>query len=67
MLEETDTKISISTVKQVLYQHNLKGNSAMKKPLLQNHHKNQDYGLQLHMGAKIVLFGEMSSGLMKQQ
>ena len=26
-----------------------------------------DYGLQLHMGTKIVLFGEMSSGLMKQK
>uniref|UniRef100_A0AAZ3PJR5 Tc1-like transposase DDE domain-containing protein n=1 Tax=Oncorhynchus tshawytscha TaxID=74940 RepID=A0AAZ3PJR5_ONCTS len=33
------TKISISTVKQVLYQHNLKGRSARKKPLLQNRHK----------------------------
>ena len=31
--------------------------TAIKKP---------DYGLQLHMGTKIVLFGEMSSGLMKQ-
>ena len=26
-----------------------------------------DYGVQLHMGTKIVLFGEMSSGLMKQK
>ena len=25
------------------------------------------YGLQLHMGTKIILFGEMSSGLMKQK
>ncbi|CDQ63196.1 unnamed protein product [Oncorhynchus mykiss] len=39
MLEETGTKVSISTVKRVLYQHNLKGRSARKKPLLQNHHK----------------------------
>ena len=39
MLEETGTKVSISTVKQVLYQHNLKGRSARKKPLLQNLHK----------------------------
>ena len=39
MLEETGTKVSISTVKQVLYRHNLKGRSARKKPLLQNHHK----------------------------
>ena len=38
MLEETGTKVSISTVKQVLYQHNLNGRSARKTPLLQNHH-----------------------------
>uniref|UniRef100_A0AAZ3NXM4 Transposase Tc1-like domain-containing protein n=1 Tax=Oncorhynchus tshawytscha TaxID=74940 RepID=A0AAZ3NXM4_ONCTS len=41
MLEETGTKISISTVKRVLYRHNLKGYSARKKPLLQNRHKSQ--------------------------
>ena len=40
MLEETGTKVSISTVKQVLYRHNLTGHSARKKPLLQNRHKN---------------------------
>ena len=39
MLEETGTKVSISTVKRVLYRHKLKGNSARKKPLLQNRHK----------------------------
>ena len=39
MLEETGTKVSISTVKQGLFQHNLKGRSARKKPLLQNHHR----------------------------
>uniref|UniRef100_A0AAZ3QR06 Transposase Tc1-like domain-containing protein n=1 Tax=Oncorhynchus tshawytscha TaxID=74940 RepID=A0AAZ3QR06_ONCTS len=39
MLEETGTKVSISTVKRVLYRHNLKGHSARKKPLLQNRHK----------------------------
>ena len=39
MQEETGTKVSISTVKQVLYQHNLKDRSARKKPLLQNRHK----------------------------
>ena len=38
MLEETGTKVSISTVKRVLYQHNLKGRSARKKPLPQNRH-----------------------------
>uniref|UniRef100_A0AAZ3RXU9 Transposase Tc1-like domain-containing protein n=1 Tax=Oncorhynchus tshawytscha TaxID=74940 RepID=A0AAZ3RXU9_ONCTS len=64
MLEETGTKISISTVKRVLYRHNLKGRSARKKPLLQNCHKKARL---LHMGTKIVLFGEMSSGLMKQK
>jgi hypothetical protein len=40
MLVETGTKVSISTVKKVLYRHNLKGHSARKKPLLQNRHKN---------------------------
>ena len=35
MLEETSTKTSISTEKRVLYQHNLKGRSVRKKPLLQ--------------------------------
>jgi transposase len=39
MLEETGTKLSISTVKWVIYWHNLKGRSAMKKTRLQNHHK----------------------------
>ena len=39
MLEKTGTKVSISTVKQVLYRQNLKGRSARKKPLLQNCHK----------------------------
>ena len=67
MLEETGTKVSISIVKRVLYQHNLKGCSARKKPLLQNCHKKPDYSLQVHMGTKILLFGEMSSGLMKQK
>ena len=39
MLEETGTKVSISTVKRVLYPLNLKGHSARKKPLLQNRYK----------------------------
>ena len=39
MLEETGTKLSISTVKRVLYLHNLKDRSERKKPLLQNLHK----------------------------
>ena len=36
MLKETGTKVSISTVKRVLYRYNLKCHSARKKPLLQN-------------------------------
>ena len=36
---DTGTKVSISTVKRVLYRHNLEGHSARKKPLLQNRHK----------------------------
>uniref|UniRef100_A0AAZ3S1X9 Transposase Tc1-like domain-containing protein n=1 Tax=Oncorhynchus tshawytscha TaxID=74940 RepID=A0AAZ3S1X9_ONCTS len=36
MLEEPGTKVFISTVKRVLYRHNLKGRSARKKPLFQN-------------------------------
>ena len=67
MLEETGTKVSISTVKRALFRHNLKSRSARKKPLLKNRNKMPDYGLQLHMGTKIVLFGEMSSGLRKQK
>jgi hypothetical protein len=39
MLEEPGTKVSISTVKPVLFRHNLKGCSARKKPLLQIRHK----------------------------
>ena len=65
MLEETGTKVCISTLKRVLYQHNLKGRSA-KKPQLQNRHE-KDYGLQLQMGTNIILFVEMASGLMKQK
>ena len=52
MLEETGTKVSTQQGRS----HCSK--TAIKKP---------DYGLQLHMGTKIILFGEMSSGLMKQK
>ena len=45
MLEETGIKVSTSTVKLVLYRHNLK-ETAIKKP---------DCSLQLHMGTKIVI------------
>ena len=74
MLEETGTKVSISTVKRVLYQHNLKGCSARKKPLLQNRHKKARlrfarlrFAILSSHGKEIVPFGEMSSGLMKQK
>ena len=59
MLEETGPKVFISTVKRVLYQHDLKGRSTRKKPPLQNHHK-KSY-ITDHT------FGDMSSGLMKQK
>ena len=67
MLEETGTKVSISTVKRVLYRHNLKGRSARKNHCSKTAIKKPDYGLQLHMGTNNVLFGEMSSSLMKQK
>ena len=66
MLEETGTKVSISTVKRVLYQHKLKCRSARKSHCSKTTIKKPDYGLKLHMGTKIVLFGEMSSGLIKK-
>uniref|UniRef100_A0AAZ3SEZ3 Transposase Tc1-like domain-containing protein n=1 Tax=Oncorhynchus tshawytscha TaxID=74940 RepID=A0AAZ3SEZ3_ONCTS len=60
MLDEMGTKVSITTVKLVLYPQNLKGCSARKKPLLQNRLKKKpDYSLQLHMG--------MYSGLTKEK
>ncbi|CDQ87552.1 unnamed protein product [Oncorhynchus mykiss] len=65
MLEETGTKVSISTVKRVLYRNNLKGRSARKRLLLQNHHKKDRLRFATAHGDKIVLFGEISSGLMK--
>ena len=67
MLEETGTKVSISTVKRVLYRHILKGRSARKKPLLQNRHKKARLRFATAHVDHVVLFGEMSSGLMKQK
>jgi hypothetical protein len=68
ILEETGTKVSISTVKRVLYRHSLKGRSARKKPLLQTSHKKSRLWFATAHGDKdCVLFGEMSSGLMKQK
>uniref|UniRef100_A0AAZ3P8U3 Transposase Tc1-like domain-containing protein n=1 Tax=Oncorhynchus tshawytscha TaxID=74940 RepID=A0AAZ3P8U3_ONCTS len=63
MLEETGTKVSISTVKRVLYRHNLKDRSARKKPLLQNRHKKDLLRFATAHGDKdrtfwrIVMFG----------
>ena len=56
MLEETGTKISISTVKRVLYRHNLKGRSARKKPLLQNRHKKARLRFATAHGDKVCTF-----------
>ncbi|CDQ72638.1 unnamed protein product [Oncorhynchus mykiss] len=61
MLEETGTKVSISTVKRVLYRHNLKGHSARKKPLLQNRHKKARLWFANAHGTKIVLLGNVWS------
>jgi hypothetical protein len=66
MLKETGTKVSISTVKQVVYQHNLKGRSARKNTLLQILHKKDGPRFATAHGDSIVLFGQMSSDLMKQ-
>jgi hypothetical protein len=66
MLEKTGTKVSISTVKRVLYQHNLKGHSA-RKPLLQNLHKKARLRFATAHRKKIILFVEMSFGLMKRK
>lgn len=56
--------VSLSTVKRVLYHHELKGYSRMRMPLLQNQPKKTPYySLQLHMGqmgAKILISGDMS-------
>ena len=52
MLEEIGAKVSIYTVKQVLYRHNLKGLSTRKKSLLQNHHKKDRLRFANAYGAK---------------
>ena len=65
MMEETSTKLSISTVKPVLYRHNLIAQE--RSHCSKNTIKKPDYGLQLHIRTKSILFGEMSSGLIKQK
>ena len=67
MLEETGTKVSVSTEKRVLHRHNLKGRSARKKLLLQNRHKNARLRFATRHGDKDCTFEEMSSVLMKQK
>ncbi|CDQ69950.1 unnamed protein product [Oncorhynchus mykiss] len=67
MLEETGTKVPLSTGKRVLYRHNLKGRSARKMSLLQNRHKKARLRFATAHGDKDHTFGEMSSGLMKQK
>jgi hypothetical protein len=67
MLEEIGTKVyTVYPQEDESCIDNLEGRSARKKPLFQNRRK-KDYGLQLHIGTKITLFGEMSSVLMKQK
>ena len=56
MLEETGTKVSISTIKQVLYRHNLKGRSARKKPLLQTAVKKPDYVCNCTWGQRLYFW-----------
>ena len=58
MLAETGK--TVSTVKQVLYHHEIKGYSVRRKPLLQNHHKKAR-----HVDKN--LSGDMSCGLTKQR
>ncbi|CDQ76273.1 unnamed protein product [Oncorhynchus mykiss] len=67
MLEETGTKVSISTVKRVLYRHNLKGRSARKKPLLQNRHKKARLRFTTAHGDNNHTFFRNILGLMKQK
>ena len=56
MLEETCTKVSISTVKRVLHRHNLNGRSARKKPLLQNRHKKSQTTVCNYTWGQILYF-----------
>ena len=56
MLEETGTKVSISTVKRVLYRHNLKSLSARKKTLFQNRHKKVRLQFATAQGDKYCTF-----------
>ena len=55
MLEE---EVSISTVRRVLYRHNLKGCTASEKPLLQNRHKKARLRFANAHGDKDRTFGK---------
>ncbi|MEQ2201135.1 hypothetical protein XENOCAPTIV_008100 [Xenoophorus captivus] len=55
---------SLFTVKQVLYQHRLKGHSARKKPLVQKQHKSPGCSLEMHSGTETLIFKYSSCGLM---
>ena len=57
MLEETGTKVSIFTVKRVLYRQPERPLSKEEATAPKQPWKKPDYGLQLHMGTKIILFG----------
>lgn len=64
----SDTTKHRSTVKHSLYQHvffSHNSHSARKKSLLQDKHKKSDGCLQMHKGVKIVIFGDISCGLMR--
>uniref|UniRef100_A0AAZ3NU83 Transposase Tc1-like domain-containing protein n=1 Tax=Oncorhynchus tshawytscha TaxID=74940 RepID=A0AAZ3NU83_ONCTS len=58
MLETTGIKVSISTVKRVLYRHKINGRSA-RKPLLQNLHEKARLRFATAHGNKDCTFGEM--------
>ena len=68
MLEEIGTKVYIypqedESYIDITWKAAQPGRSHCSKTVV----KKPDYGLQLHIGTKITLFGEMSSVLMKQK
>jgi hypothetical protein len=68
MLEETGTKLSISTVKRVLYHPNLKGAAQQgRSHCSKTTIKKARLRFATAHGDKTHTFGEISSGLMKQK
>ena len=59
----TTTKDLLKMLEDITWKAARQGRSHCSKTAI----KKQDCGLQLHIGTKIVIFGEMSSGLMKQK